>query len=470
MFLGRALALAKALLLGYRHELSSDLLEGYKQAGAMHILAISGLHVGIILFALLRITRSMSRHRTGKAIQLVLVVFGLWGYALITGMSVSAVRAVSMFSLLTLGRSMNRDTGLMRNLVTSAMILLMIDPLLVFDVGFQLSYSALAGIGLFTPLLKRSREKFSPAGNYILQILVVSCAAQLGVLPLSLLYFKQFSGVFLISSLALLPVLGFTLAWGYAIVVFSIFARQPAIVGSYYEQWLQWINITVETIGSADVLILKNVYYPMSFCLLTYLLISLLYLGIRKNKIALVFLFGLLLLIMQLEWLRERRQFLDTEELIVFHLWKESLIVKRQGNQLCTLKPSSDAGYRDRVLKEYGSLFPGRILTPGNCEDERRPAGFAAVGSDLVMVLDDTLGRAVASNPWKLPNPEVLVLVNSPRINLERLLGRLMPEKVVADGSNYPSFAKRWRETCKLRGIAFHDTSVEGAFLYRPRI
>lgn len=464
-----AIALAKALLLGYRHELSRDLLEGYKEAGAMHILAISGLHVGIILIALLRITRPLGNLRMGKSLQMTVVVLGLWAYALVTGMAVSAVRAVSMFSLLTLGRLFGRDAGLMRNLVTSAFVLLLIDPLYLFDVGFQLSYSALAGIGLFTPFLRRSGENLKGPARYILQLIGVSCSAQLGVLPLSLLYFKQFSGVFLISSLVLLPVLGFTLSAGYAVLLISMFTDPPAIVALSYEGWLQGINLTVQAIGSMEALIVRNAYFPISFCLLTYLSLVLLYLGIQKNKPLLVYLFGLALLIMQLDWLRDRRDLLRKEELVVFHQWKESLVARRRGRRLYVMKSSSDSEYPGRVLDDYASLFPGRMPVRQLPLPGKGSSGFLSVGTDLVMILDDSPGRTNQSSSWELPNPEVLVLVNSPGINLERLLRRMKPGQVVADGSNYPSFVRRWRQVCEPLGISFHATSEQGAFRYPLR-
>jgi len=462
-----ALALSKALLLGYRNELSHELLDEYKAAGAMHILAISGLHVGIILLALMGITRPMRKFRSGKGIQMILVVAGLWAYALITGMTVSAVRAVSMFTLLTLGRTMNRDAGLMRNLIISAFVLLLVEPFYLFDVGFQLSYSALGGITLFASFLRSSPEKSSKINSYVVQLLSVSGAAQLGVFPLSLLYFRQFSGVFLLSSLLLLPVLGFTLGSGYTVILVSMLTDSPILVAGPYEHWIELINSAVRLISRAEVLIVRNAYFPPLFCLLAYMGLLLLYTGLKENRPAFVFFCGLILLSMQLVWLWERSSAYGKEELIVFHLWNESLVARRQGAQLILFESDPGSRHQEKVLNDYRSVFPGSISVKEALETGSRASRIFSVDGGLIFVLDDSNGAGILeTNPDFPLKPKVIVLLSSPRINLDRLLSRLKPAYVVADGSNYPSFVQRWKRACAVHRVRFHATSEAGAFVY----
>lgn len=135
-FSTNSLGIINALLLGQRQELSRELLEDYANAGAIHILAVSGLHVGILLFLLNILLKPLRNIPYGKPIQLLLTVLLLWSFAFIAGFSASVVRAVTMFSFVPFGQSLNRKTPIEFSLISSAFLLLVVHPLFLFDVGF----------------------------------------------------------------------------------------------------------------------------------------------------------------------------------------------------------------------------------------------------------------------------------------------------------------------------------------------
>ena len=149
------LTIINAILLGQRQDISEDVYTSYTNAGAVHILAISGLHIGIILFLLSALLKPIEKFRNGRLIKTIILVLILWSFAIIAGLSASVTRAVTMFSIVTISMHLNRPTNIYNTLAISAFILLLFKPLFLFDVGFQLSYLAVLGIVSIDPYLYR---------------------------------------------------------------------------------------------------------------------------------------------------------------------------------------------------------------------------------------------------------------------------------------------------------------------------
>jgi len=214
-------AIAKALLLGQKDDLDKDVLRTYSSAGAMHVLAVSGLHVGIIMMILMFVLKPIKKIRIGKQIFVVLVLFGVWFYAFVTGLSPSVLRSSLMFSFIIIGKEIERETSVYQSILVSAFILIIIDPLVIFKVGFQLSYLAVLGIVYLQPKLYKWFYFKSKPVDYLWQISSVSIAAQIATFPLGLYYFHQFPNFFLISNLIVIPLAGLILGTGIAFLIFS---------------------------------------------------------------------------------------------------------------------------------------------------------------------------------------------------------------------------------------------------------
>ena len=199
------LMVAKALILGKKESLDRETLRTYSSAGAMHVLAVSGLHVGIVMLLLNFLFSPIKRLRSGRYLFLVLVVTGIWFYALITGLSSSVMRAAVMFSFVTIGLEIERETSVYQSIMVSAFLMILIEPLVIFQVGFQLSYLAVLGIVYVQPKIYNLwyiRSKFL---DKIWQISSVSIAAQFATFPLGLFYFHQFPNFFMLSNLIVIP-------------------------------------------------------------------------------------------------------------------------------------------------------------------------------------------------------------------------------------------------------------------------
>ncbi|MEQ8471187.1 MAG: ComEC/Rec2 family competence protein [Marinoscillum sp.] len=201
----REQAIVSALLLGIKDHLDNEVKTAYASAGAMHVLAVSGLHVGILFLLLELLFRPWKDKRYGRYVFMIVTISIIWMYALITGFSPSVVRAATMFSVVIISKSFQRRSNIYNSLGIAAFLLIILDPFVIYAVGFQLSFAAVFGIVLIHPLIYYKLTFYSKFGDYIWSITCVSIAAQIATFPLTLLYFNQFPTYFLVSNLIVIP-------------------------------------------------------------------------------------------------------------------------------------------------------------------------------------------------------------------------------------------------------------------------
>ncbi|HET6557813.1 MAG TPA: ComEC/Rec2 family competence protein [Prolixibacteraceae bacterium] len=198
-------AVISALTLGYRAELDQETMNYFADTGTIHVLSVSGLHVAIIFIILNFFFSPVNTGKYGKFIHGALIILCLWSYAFISGFSPSVQRSTVMFSFVIMGNILRRPVNIYNSLSASALVLILLDPLVLFDIGFQLSYLAVFGIVLIQPPL----ENMLKIKNKILKgawtLFTVSIAAQLITFPLSVYYFNQFPTLFWLSSFVAIP-------------------------------------------------------------------------------------------------------------------------------------------------------------------------------------------------------------------------------------------------------------------------
>nr|WP_294948367.1 ComEC/Rec2 family competence protein [uncultured Mucilaginibacter sp.] len=199
-----AIAVASTLILGYKADLSNDVLQAYSKTGTIHILSVSGGHVAIIYFLLAWVLSFLNGSHRGKIFKAVLIILLIWGYALLTGFSPAVNRAALMISMVILGKTFVRYINNLNILAFSAFALLLYDPFLLTDVGFQLSYLAVAGLVVFQPIVYKWFSFKNKIADYLWMACSVSISAQLITFPLSAYYFHQFPVYFLLSNLLIL--------------------------------------------------------------------------------------------------------------------------------------------------------------------------------------------------------------------------------------------------------------------------
>ncbi|HEX3384423.1 MAG TPA: ComEC/Rec2 family competence protein, partial [Mucilaginibacter sp.] len=196
-----AIAVASTLILGYKADLSNDLLQAYSKTGTIHVLSVSGAHVAIVFILLEFVFGFLNRSKHGRTIKAILIISIIWYYALLSGFSPAVCRAAVMISMVIIGRTYNRTISTLNILAVSAFALLLYDPLFITDVGFQLSYLAVAGLIILQPVVYKWFRFKNKWADRLWALCSVSLAAQVITFPLSAYYFHQFPVYFLISNL-----------------------------------------------------------------------------------------------------------------------------------------------------------------------------------------------------------------------------------------------------------------------------
>ena len=245
------LAIASALILGYKNNIDNRLKKAYSSAGAMHVLAVSGLHVGIIYLLFHFLLSFLEQRKYGRYIKSILLLLILWGYAFITGLSPSILRAATMFSFIIVGKTLNRNSNIFNTLAASALVLLMINPLYIMEVGFQLSYAAVIGIIIIQPLIYPLFISKWWLLDKVWEITTVSIAAQIATFPLALLYFHQFPNYFIFSNLIIIPLASLILYLGVmtiACLSIPLLSDYLILALKYLIRFLNWIVTSVESL------------------------------------------------------------------------------------------------------------------------------------------------------------------------------------------------------------------------------
>ncbi len=317
------LGIAAGMLLGVRDMLSPELRQAYAGAGAMHILCVSGLHVGIILLIMNALLAFMKYKANLRIMKAVIILFVIWFYAFITGLSPSVVRAATMFSFVTIGQNINRHTNIYSSLSASALILLLYNPNLLFDIGFQLSYSAVVAI----VILQKPLANIWVPTNLILfkiwQLITVSIAAQIGTFPLAIFYFHQFPNYFILTNLIVIPAAYIIIILGIIVIILSFIPVVSIIFAKLLSMFLFLINYFIVSIEKLPFAVTNNILITklMLTLIIAFIISMSIWLILKKRK--LIFL-NLLLLILILT--ANIFKYNLKEELIIYHSTKNTYI------------------------------------------------------------------------------------------------------------------------------------------------
>ena len=455
-FTRKQLAVFQAIILGERIDLDETIYKDYAAAGAIHILAISGLHIGVLLILLNFLFKPIEQFKQGKIYKTILVIVLLWAFALLTGLSASVVRSVTMFSFLTVGIAMNRKTGTLNSLFLSFFFLLLINPYYIFQVGFQLSYLAVTGILLFQPLIEQIYKPRTSLPRYFWKLISVSIAAQLAVLPLSLYYFHQFPGLFLLTNVIVLPSLGILLIFGLLIIILAALGTVPDILVSLYGFLLNSLNNFINWVAAQEDFVWTDITFSLFQNILAYtIIIGLLIVVYRKTYQSLVLLLSLIILFQIASFWHAHS--VPHQELVIFQKNRVTFIGIKKQAAFELYSNSADSISKLSIMTDY--MRERKIKSYEVKEEEK-----------LFSVLDKKLLLVNSEASLILPGfyPELVLLSNSPKVNLQRLIAEYKPQMIIADGNNYPGIIKKWKETCEKNKIPFHYTAKEGAFLLSP--
>jgi competence protein ComEC len=448
-------AIINALLLGQRNDISKEIYEDYKNSGAVHILAVSGLHVGIILLFLNMLFKPVGLLKHGRVYKIILIILCLWGFAVITGLSASVTRAALMFSLVAISLNYKRPTNTLNILACSAFIILLFKPNILFDVGFQLSYLAVIAIVTIYPLLYSFWQPKYWVVDKLWQAFIVSIAAQFGVLPISLYYFHQIPGLFFLSNVIVIPFLGVILAYGIAVIVLALCNILPNFVALFYGKIIGWMNQFFRWISQQEAFLFKDIAFNLLQVLTSYAIIVSIYHVYKHKDYKNLRMLLVAIILFQSASLYTKYQTKTDSKWIVFHK-SQSSILGFQENGILQVHHSLDSTklLNETMLVNYATKHHISEIK----QEDILP--LYRLNKKLLLIIDSLGVYQVSSF-----KPELVLLRDSPKINLVRLIDSLSPKLIIADGSNYKSYVMRWEATCKNKKVPFHHTYKKGAFV-----
>lgn len=353
-----AQGLAQAILLGDKTNLDLETKNAFANAGAIHVLAVSGLHVGIIAYLLNAIFQVLFKGNKRK-FGIVLIVLILWMYALITGFSPSVTRAVLMFSVLIGAQLFSKNYNSINSLAFAALILLLWNPLYLFDPGFQLSFLAMLGIFL----VYRKLENLFYIRNSILkkawQGTAVGLSAQLLTFPLSLYLFYQFPNYFALSNLGVMLLANVILGGGIALVVLGAIPILNIGIAWVLSFSIIGLIIIVDWVQSIPGSVAHGFHPSFIWTILAYSTILYLIAFARQKKLLFVGFGAFLVLIFILQI--ERNNNMNQDEMCVFNTNHPTILINHSGEQIC-LYSGEEVGLKkaEQLISNYQRIHPGK--------------------------------------------------------------------------------------------------------------
>lgn len=462
-------AIGAALITGERSALSPEIKAGYASTGAMHVLAVSGLHVGLIYVGL-QFLIGLFGHWYGKWkwLKMALLLFGIWGFAYFTGATASVIRAACMFSFLLVGQSLKRYTNIYNTIAASAFCMLVINPILLFNIGFQLSYLALTGIVFFQSIIYQSWYIANPLGNYCWKLSSVALAAQLTTLPISLYYFHQFPVYFLLSGLVVVPAAMVILSVGLGLFVFHGVPLLGMLLGKILYACIWGMNAIIFFLQQLPGSTLSDIWIDTLMMLTLFTAVFFLgayYLFYRKR---LLYGFATCLLLFSFQYNQQAWQHFNNKEIVVYQVKDQTVIDCIDGaNCLRIVGGKGKPGALDWATANYQSYRAVKNITQVDLTDNIQGLSWSYQGGflqfhDWRMAILDSLPSTKTSSPVEL---DFVLLHDNPRFNLHHLDDYFDVEQLVWDGSNSYWSAKTWREECEVRGLKFVDVRGEGALV-----
>ena len=448
------LNVAIALILGQQQDISPEIIRDYQYAGAVHILSVSGLHIGFILLFVTFILKPLPNTKRGSLFKLIIILSSLFLFGIIAGLAPSVVRSVTMFSFVAIGNHLRRSVNIYHTLLVSILIILLLEPSFLFDVGFQLSYIALFFIIWLQPLLASIWLPKNKITKYIWDILTVSFAAQIGTLPLSIYYFHQFPGLFFVTNLVIIPLLSIIMVLGVVVMVLAAFGYVPFVFSKPLEWSIYYLNKIINSIASLEQFIIHNISFNYSLLITSYLLIIAAVIWFKKPSFNKLIFLLITIVILQTSFLQNRYNIQNQQEWVVFNLKKSTLISERNGNDVSMYANDSilKISRKNSILNSY---LVGNF---GVLKTKKRLQNIAFFKGNKIMIID-----SFGFYPKNI-KPDILLLTQSPKINLERLFQTVSPKIVVADASNYKTIQKLWKATCAKQKIPFHATGEKGFY------
>ncbi|MBN8836677.1 MAG: ComEC/Rec2 family competence protein [Sphingobacteriia bacterium] len=458
------LGIAEALLIGYREDLDKDIVQAYSNTGVVHIIAISGLHLGMIYGLLLFLFKPFDKIRLFRIIKPLFVLSILWGFTFIAGAAPSITRSAIMFSFIVTGELFNRKTSILNNLAVSAFFILLFAPFSLWDVGFQLSYAAVLSIVLFSHTIEKVFFIRNKILHHLWQLSAVTISAQILTMPFILYHFHQFPNLFLLSNLVAVPLSGFIL-YGELLLLAISFISTPFtnFIASCTSILIECLNKFILFMDSHPNASWNGISISIFQAIaLTFIFIGFFTWVFYKNKkqlwVCLSFA-TLFCMARAIDFIEKQQQ----HKLIVFNVPSHSAIDIVEGRR--AVYNGDKVVMEDNFLRNF-HLQPSRIQYRYTLSDSLYSTiitrHYITTHKKTILLIDDSFPT---SKPTTKIQAAAVILKQNTSVSLAALSSFIACPLFIADASNMPWKINRWKKEAEKLHLRLHSVTDQGAFV-----
>ncbi len=465
----REAGVAEALLIGYRNDLDKDLVQAYSNTGVVHIIAISGMHLGIIYMALVWLLKPFKRTRGIKWIKPVIILAVLWIFTLLASGVPSIVRSAVMFSFIVLGETIDKKSSIYNTLAASAFVMLFYNPYYLWDAGFQLSYAAVISIIAFAKPVYNWFYIQNKIIDFFWKLTSVTIAAQILTLPIILYTFHQFPNLFLITNCITVPLSTVILFAEFALLTTSFVPVIAKFVGFITTALLALMNNFIEWINGFPFAVYEGIQNNLAETILLYVfIIGICYWLLNKTKPALFAGVAALVIFVIIDSI-ENSILRQQQKMIVYNIPQHNAIDFISGKQYAFVGHTAllnDAYLRNFHLKPARTL--NRINVANNLADLYISFPFVQFRDKRILLIDKPF---VFESQAKIPI-DLIIVSHNPRLYISELTKVFYCKQYVFDASNSTWKINQWKKDCDSLHLRHHSTPDEGAFemdLSEPR-
>ena len=456
---GDEFAVLAAVTLGYTNDLQPDLRSGFAAAGVMHILALSGLHIGIVYVVIAFLLGFLNKTQRQKVIKSLIIMLFLWGFAFLTGLSTSVIRATLMFSFITIASCFRRKSQIYNTLFMSMLVMLLVNPNYLYDVGYQLSYAAVLSIIFFKPVLDKIYNPTNNFTKFAWNTFSVSLVAQIGTTPFTLYYFQQFPNYFLITNIVAVPMATLIIYLAMGLLFSSFVPYIPVWIGFLLNRTVWLLNYVMSTF--------QKIPYSVSHISLDIRQSFVLFLAIfcfsayYLNRKIVPLMIGLASVLLTCVFnIQVNYHTLTTKRMIVYAGMKNTHISFINGNKNYVF--TTDSLEIKKIAKTFWQNQ--KLETPEYLHNNHWfNDGFACFEDSKILILTQNyLNKQNSSAPIEL---DYLIIGNHLKPKMEQILQCVHPRKIIIDNSISKWYTENIKQFCISRKIKYYSLAEKGAYI-----
>jgi competence protein ComEC len=455
---------AEALLLGYRTDIDDKIWQAYTDTGIVHIIAISGMHMAMVYGSSRWLLLLLPFFNKRKAMAVLISILFMWSFACITGLPASVTRAAIMFTFIGMGEMLDQKSNSINTLAASAFCMLCYNPMMIYDVGFQLSYMAVLSLIIFYSPVYNLLYVSNKIADAVWKLMAMTLAAQILTLPICIYYFHQFPLLFLFTNLFAVPLTTVILYVEIILVLLHLITPVATILGSVISVLVNFVNTTVLTLSQYSFAVWSAINITVLQMLLLFLFIIYCSLWLYSKRSKHFLISSATLLVFSFTLLHQQYNIMQQHKVIVYNISGQKSIEFISQNQY--YNPDEDSILRKTkndvyTLKPAHTFFSVKRCTDSLTAFEKDPGiEYFSFKRKKIMRISHT-----NFNCEKPLNIDVLIVSDKCEIAAAWLMQNLVPACIVLDSSVPFWKIETLQSALKNLKIPVHTVSQQGAFV-----